>query len=72
MEPETFPGTHESRIRSLLREKVKAPRERQKRIRDELRCELGFYINHFRRSSLPFTEADLDEQVALGRVVFNR
>ncbi len=65
-----FPRSDEPKIRLLLREKVKATRDRQKRIRGELRDRFGFYITIFGRSNVQFTEADLDKQIKRGNIVF--
>ena len=65
----SFTHTEVNVIRALLRRKVRAPRDEQKRIRDELRGR-GFYISDFRRGGrVGFTEGDLDDLIARGAVV---
>ena len=54
-------------IRNLLREKTRADRDQQKRIRGKLR-KIGFYITDFDNSSEAFTEADFNELVEIGTI----
>ena len=61
-----FSAGEASRIRSLLFATRRAPRDEQKRLRDELRT-LGFYITDFSRSSIGFRVEGFDDLVASGR-----
>lgn len=54
-------------IRSLLREKTRAGRDRQKSIRARLR-EIGFDISLYSLSSEAFRVADFDELVDSGQL----
>lgn len=56
------------RVRELLRKIRRAERDEQKKLRDCLRLNVGFYISDFTRSTAGFTEADFDSLVKRGTI----
>lgn len=54
-------------IRRLLRQKVVAGRDVQKRLRNEIR-EIGFYISDWSSESAGFTATDFDALVSSGQI----
>ena len=62
-----FTETNAARIRALLGELRLAERDRQKRLRDDIRG-IGFYISDWERDATGFTVADFDELVERGLV----
>jgi hypothetical protein len=63
----TFTPSEIDAIRRLLREKVRADRGRQKRLRDQLRS-IGFYISDFAEDQTGFSEWDLDQLISRGTI----
>jgi hypothetical protein len=62
-----FTQANAARIRALLSELRVAERDRQKRIRDEIR-HIGFYISDWERDATGFTVADFDDLVSRGLI----
>jgi hypothetical protein len=62
-----FTEANAARIRALLGELRVAERDRQKRLRDEIR-RIGFYISDWERDASGFTVSDFDDLVAHGLV----
>ncbi|GAB7543770.1 hypothetical protein [Cupriavidus sp. 8B] len=63
-----FSPAEAERIRELLRKLPRAARDDQKRLRDFLRNDTGFYISDFTRSNAGFTEADFDSLLERGTI----
>lgn len=59
-----FSQTDADRIRELLENVRAADRAGQKRFRDRLRNDIGFYISDFTSSNAGFTVADFDGLIA--------
>lgn len=64
---DTFSEEEIARVRKLLRQKDNADRDRQKRIRRELR-DMNFYITHFSADQSGYTEFDLDRDIRAGAI----
>ena len=66
----TFTKSEETKIKKLIIEKLNAPAEEQKRIRDKIRA-VGFYYSDFTRRRTPggYNIADFDLLVSQGRVL---
>jgi hypothetical protein len=63
-----FSPAEADRVRELLRQVRAAERDEQKKLRDRLRTEVGFYISDFTRSNAGFTEAGFDSLVERGTI----
>lgn len=63
----SFSVEEAAEIKRLLREKVRADRNEQKRIRGRIR-KIGFYISDHETDQHGFSEADFDHLVAIGAV----
>lgn len=63
----SFSADEAAEIKRILREKVRADRGAQKRLRDRMRA-IGFYIRDFATDQSGFTEDDFDRLVATGAV----
>ena len=55
-------------IKRVLAEVRRSPRDKQKRLRDTLRGEMGFYITDFTSSSAGFNDQDFDRLVREGSI----
>ncbi|KHK58686.1 hypothetical protein PI87_02800 [Ralstonia sp. A12] len=64
----TFSQADAERIRDLLRQVRAAATGDQKKLRDRLRIDVGFYISDFTRSNTGFTAADFDGLVDHGTI----
>ncbi|CAE6820554.1 hypothetical protein R70006_06177 [Paraburkholderia domus] len=63
-----FSPAEAARVRELLRQVRAAERDEQKKLREQLRIDVGFYISDFTRSNAGFTEADFDSLVERGTI----
>lgn len=63
-----FSPAEAERVHELLRKVRGADRDEQKKLRDRLRMDVGFYISDFTRSNAGFTEADFDGLVERGTI----
>lgn len=64
----TFSPAEAVRVRELLRQLRSAERDEQKKLRERLRIDVGFYISDFTRSNAGFTDADFDSLVEQGAI----
>lgn len=64
----TFSQAEAEFARELLRQVRKADCDEQKKLRDRLRIDVGFYISDFTRSYAGFTVADFDGLVERGTI----
>ena len=65
-----FTQNEADEIRRLLRSKVSADRDTQKRLRDKMR-KIGFYITDFSASSEGFDESDFDVLIHQKRITID-
>ncbi|WP_247569987.1 hypothetical protein ACQZ3V_01780 [Ralstonia pseudosolanacearum] len=65
---DTFSRTEAECIRELLRQVRKALPSEQKKLRDRLRIDLGFYISDFTNSNAGFTADAFDCLVERGTI----
>ncbi|MGF6637288.1 hypothetical protein [Paraburkholderia sp. MM6662-R1] len=64
----TFSQADAARIRDLLRQVRTAATDEQKKFRDRLRIDVGFYISDFTKSNVGFTAEDFDGLVERGTI----